>query len=303
MNSKHMTIRRAFAAHVPSKTSREAYLSALGIASDRFDRLLEGELPTPAEAASLAQVLGGVPGDYRDFVLVEDPWFSSQPVEIRAHVARLMGEGLKGPREDLEDERKFSGRMAKWGLVAAAVFGLSVLNAVWVNSRFARMRPEAYRYAARMYGQRDLALATLGVEEAKAAIVQLRAVSTYVDANFPDRSAEASKIQGFLLDGVRYYSGLGRIYEERQARAKGLLEAPARAGMSHKIFDAITGQEVDLEDPNGGSLDMTALRDLVRAQMRTKEFLRLADDLAKGRAAADRIPSGETWTQAAKGGL
>lgn len=258
-------------------------------------------MPTQAEASRIAEVLGGVPADYRDFVLAEDPWFSSQPNSIQAEIARLVGTGLKEPLEDLQAERKFSRRMAILGLAGGVTVALGLFYAAWLNHRYTQMRPEAYRYATVMYGQRDLAMAQAGIEVAKSQIIRLRALSDLAEAQYAGDPAAAAKMQAFLVDGVRYYLSAGQLFEDRMTRTKAILSAPEKAKVGHQVRDIITGQVVDLEAPDGGHLDMEEVRNLVRAQLRTEEFLKLAEALAKRERDINQVPAGSQWAQTARG--
>lgn len=302
MNSKAINLRVAVARLVPSKMTRAALCESLGLSESRLAVLLEGDMPTQAEGIKLAKVLGGSPDDYRDFVLQEDPWFTNQTQETKAEIARILTSSRKDLLQDLEDGRRFGKRMARLGIAASIAILACLANVVWVNHRYNTLRPDAYRYATRMYGQRDLAIATTGIEESKALILRIRAISSIVDTSWAGDRAGLIKLQSFLLDGVRYYQNIGQMFEERAHRDRTILEAPHKAKMDNRVFDIQTGQEVDLEDPNGGKLDMDKLRDLVQAQMRSKEFLKLANDLAKAPQDLSHLPPLTKWLDTARQG-
>lgn len=300
MNSKAVHIRYAYRKAVPSKLNKEAFCEQLGASPERLAQLFDGALPTHQESAALAKILGGTPDDYRDFVLAEDPWFHVQPKDVQGQIARLMGAALKDPLEGLAAERRFSRKAIRLGLAAFVIVILAILNGVWVNHKYNSLRTDAYRYATRMYGYRDMAISEKGIEAAKDTIERLRVISGIVDTYYASDPVGAGKMQAFLINGVRYYQSEGELYEDRYNRAQAILSAPAKAKMDNRVFDIQTGQEIDLEDPKGGKLDLNKVRDLVRAQMRTDEFLKLADELAHRKRDISEIPSGAKWAEVAQ---
>lgn len=300
MNSKAVHLRYAFRKVVPSQMSKDAFCEQLGASPERLAQLFDGALPTHQESQALAMILGGTPDDYRDFVLSEDTWFHAQSKDTQGQIARLMGAALKDPLEGLAAERRFSRKVIKLGLVGFVIVILAILNGVWVNHKYNTLRPDAYRWTTRMYGYRDMAISEKGIEAAKDTIERLKVISGIVDTYYASDPVGAGKMQAFLINGVRYYQSVGELYEDRYHRAQAILSAPAKVKMDNRVFDIQTGQEIDLEDPNGGKLDLNKVRDLVRAQMRTDEFLKLADELAHRKRDINEIPSGAKWSEVAQ---
>ncbi len=141
-----------------------------------------------------------------------------------------------------------------------------------------------------------MAYAQVGIEECRKNILFVQAIDPLIEKSWTD-PADRSSARRVLLDLIRYYVSIGAQFEEMLARTKHLMGDPSSWRYSSQLKDPITGQLVNVEDPNGGGIDLKLVQKLVSTDLRSKSLLDLANSVASGSQDPKAVPKIESWSQ------
>lgn len=280
-------------------TAIEDISKASGIPVSRLNRLIKGDIPTKDEAEGLKEALGGEALDYRPFKIANSAWWAEQKPEVQAETQHLVDQALYAPSKLLEIEKAFSKRNFQIAIVAFAFALLCLGHTVYKTFQVRNLRKEAYTWAIRTTGSRHMAYAQVGIEISKDQILKMEAIEPLIDQTWQD-PAERAHSRRVLLDIIHYYVATGAQFEEMLAHTKKLAGDPDSWRLSSRIKDPITGQIINVEDPNGGGIDMKQLKALVAKDLRTQSFINLANAVANGQQDPKEVPPLQSWTKIEK---
>lgn len=281
-------------------TTDDSLAKSMGMPLPRLRALMDGTIPTKDEAKALTKVLGGNPRDYRPFTLSDDPWWSSQDPSTQSEVQRLTRDAIYAPEKLLESETRYTKRNMAIILTCVACVVASLAFALYTGSRYKGLKKEAYAWAIRNTGTRYLAYDETAIETCKEQILLIQALDPMVEKSWQS-SGDRAKARGILLDLTKFYKTTGFQSEEKAAKARFLMGDPEKWRYDSILTDPITGQQYNLESPNGGALDLKLLKKLVAVDLRTENALRLASEVAGGKQDPDAIPPIDQWAETAKG--
>jgi hypothetical protein len=293
--NSNLTVAKAIRARVPKEMSLDQLALLLGIALPRLEAIRAGSSLSQVEAKSFAEHCGGMPEDYRDFALQEDAWWKQQPLETQAQLTRLVDEATRGPKRSAEQAGIYAKRAAMLAFAGFAFAALSVPHFLWLRHQHHRLRTDAFLWVGNMYGDRDIAKATMGIEEANLNIRWIAGLSSQVEkTNLP---AEKKAIyQQKLLDATHFYMGEAAQYKAHVLQTQA---AKKRQATTNIWIDPFTNQPVDVEKPSGGGLDMAKIREMIRLQLRSDYYLPMLRDVVDGKKDPSSIPPLESWGEIA----
>jgi hypothetical protein len=284
-------VAQAIATVVPKELSIEQLASEIGIPSSRLSSFLEGAVLTQHEAELFAQRFGDSPFAYRDFLLQEDAWWSSQPPDVQAQVVRVLEAAMYAPKQEVAHATRY----ASWAAMVAVCGFFAILFSIGhfflLERRYRTLKPQVYRQVARVFGDRDVIFSMKGIEECRANIELIGAFSSLVSQHVED-PAERAEVQQRLLDGTYYYKSSALLYAERIKRTR---EAQKHIVDHHVLIDPITEQPVDIERPDGGSLDVDKVRNMIRFQLRSDYYIPILEELARGKRSSATVPRLDSW--------
>jgi hypothetical protein len=240
----------------------------------------------------LSLVLGGAACDYHP--ILGDTWLAAQPEDVRREMERLISSQeatQEGQRQRLATITTFARR----SIVGAALVITGTLGFLaWRVHLNRELRKDAYRYACRVYGDRDAAIGLVGQEIARGMQAKALGLAEVVEASIKD-PAERARVQKFCLDLSRYYRAIEAQYKVRTRMAEHLAKAPEASKDRNLILDTITGQPIDVERYDGGRLDLEAIRRSVSQDLQIQQSLDLAGKISRGEIRLEDMPPLEEW--------
>jgi hypothetical protein len=289
------TVAKAIRTRVPQKLTLAQLGATLGLSIPRLEAILDRSPLSAEEARAFADCFGGSPDNYRDCAIQEDPWLKTQPLEVQANITRLVDQAAAPSKQAAASAISYA-RKASWVAVAALIaIASSIGHFFWLQYRYRQIRPDAYRWVGKVYADRDIAVATMGVEECNKNILKIRECSNLVDRSDATPTQKATA-QDRFLDATHYYMGNAAQYAIRIAKTR---DAEQRQNTKNIWFDPFSNQPIDVELPSGGGLDMPRVRQMIRLQLRSDYYLPMLEAVAKGKKDPASIPSLEKWGQIA----
>lgn len=283
-------------------TSEEALAKSMDIPLPRLRLLMDGTIPTKAEAQALMKVLGGRTLDYRPYTLADDEWWSSQPPAIQAEIQRITREATYAPEKLLEAETRYTKRNLAVILTAVVCIIGSLAFGLYKGSQVKALRKESRAWGIRNAGSRSLAYDEVAIEICKEQILFVQAVDPLVDRSW-QTPAERAKARGILLDLAHYYKVIGFQSEEKAAKTRFLQGDPEKWSYNSVMTDPFTGQAYNLDSPDGGAIDIKLLKKLVAVDLRIENVRKMVEAVAGGKQDLDAIPPMDQWSEATKGDM
>ena len=284
----------AIATLVPKKMTLRELAIKLGFSVDRLEAIKLGACLTVDEAKIFARECGGVPLDYRSFVLQDDMWWQQQPVELQAKVQQLIEQANYSFQKSISNFSIYNKQLAIFAIVAFIIVVGAISHGVWLEHRFQKLRPEANRYIARLYTHRQIAWAQAGIEVANLEITKMKHYADLINQSKLSHANRAAT-QRVLLDLVRYYRAVAINYQQIQKQTALTLNDPKRWHGDNILLDPFTYQPIDVEDIAGGQLDQEKIKELLRLQLNINANQEVVDNLISGKIPADSIPNIEDW--------
>ena len=284
----------AIATLVPKQMTLKELAIKLNCTVERLEDIKSGASLNINEAEAFANQCGGVPLDYRQFVLQEDTWWQEQSTELQAKVQQIVEQANYSFQKGLSNFTIYNKQLAIFALFALTIIIIAISHGVWLEHKYKRLRPEANRYIARLYTHRQIAWAQAGIEIANAEIIKMKHYSDLIDQSKLSH-ADRAAAQRVLLDLARYYRAITVNYQQIQKQTEITLNDPKRWNGNNILLDPFTYQPIDVEDITGGRLDQGKIKELIRLQLNLNTNQDVINGLVDGRIKPDNIPKIDTW--------
>jgi hypothetical protein len=293
-NSQLPEVMVAIATLVPKQMTLKELAVKLDCTVDRLNAIKLGANLTAEEAVAFANECGGVPLDYRSFVLQDNAWWQCQSADLQAKVQQIVEQANYSFKKRLGNVSIYNKQLAIFAVVAFVIIIMAVGHGTWIRYKYQKLRPEANRYIARLYTHRQIAWAQAGIEVANLEIIKMKYYANLINESKLSPANRAA-VQRVLLDLVRYYRAVAINYQQIQKQTELTLNNPKCWNDDNILLDPFTYQPIDVEDVDGGQLDQEKIKELIRLQLNIVAIKDTINDLIDGKTKADSIPKIEDW--------